>query len=508
MFPISKPTLFLALAICCGAPAHAQATYDDETTAEGWAWARIRDGKPADFNLRCETTPALDARAADEARWTEACRLLPAAFLIDVMTKPAWSDRVPHSGVTIVGARIDGTVDLAHATLERALIVRRSRIEGTVSLETARTDSAIEFSDSSLAEGFSAAGLRSGSSLDLSGSTHKRRVDLRFARVDGHVDFDTATLADLLDARSLKVGSDLLMRQKASFQSVLLSGARIGGNLDLDSATVAGDLAADSLQVGGDLLVRPDGQQKASLKKVDLQGAKIAADVELVGAALGGEIDADGIQVGGHMLLQSLTGCERIGLARARIGGDLDVRGANLAELTLLSAFISGQLSLGGNGPPATWCAAGGKPGILNLRHARARSVMDAGESWPQKGNLFLEGFSFGHLEVEMRGRTMKWWDEWARRDPVFTPAPYEQLAAAFNAAGNRGAADEILYLGRLRQREIEVDWPRWAFDGVLQYGVGFGIGGYALRAVYWAAGLLLFIAIWISVRRAVVEGR
>ena len=505
---VSKLVLFLVLTVCHGGHAGAQATYDDEATPEGWAWARIKEGKEADFNLRCGTSPALEARAQDEARWADACRLLPATFLIDLMTKAAWSDRVPRSGVMIVGARIEGSIDLRHTSLDRALIVRHSRIEGAVSLDTARTENAIEFSDSRLADVFSATSLRSGSSIDLSGTDYKRRVDLRFARFDGHVDFDMATLADALDAQSLQVGNDLLMRQKARFQKVTLSGARIAGNVDLDSATVAGDLAADSLHVGGHLLLRPDGPQKASLGKVDLSNARIAGNIEMVGAALAGEIDADGVQVGGHLLLQALTGCERISLAFARIGGDLDVRGANLTELALPSAAVAGQLSLGGNGPPATWCAAKGKPGGLNLRHARARSVMDAAESWPAKGNLHLEEFRFDYLEVEMRGRSMKWWDEWARRDPVFTPAPYEQLGDALLAAGNRRAADETRYLGRVRQRELETDWPRWLWDGFLQYGAGFGIGGYALRALYWTAGLLLLMALWLSVRRAVVEGR
>lgn len=508
MLRVSRLALFLALTICLGGQARAQQAYEDEATPEGWAWARIKEGKAADFNLRCATSPALEVRAPEEARWTDACRHLSSTFLIDLMTKPALSDRVPRSGVTIVGARIEGAIDLGHTTLDRALIVRRSRVEGAVSLDTARTESAIEFSDSRLTEVFSATGLRSGSSLDLSGSEFKQRVDLRFSRVDGHVDFDTAILADALDARSLQVGNDLLMRQRASFQKVSLNGARIAGNVDLDSATVAGDLAADSLQVGGHLLLRPDGPQKASLKKVDLTNARIAGNIEMIGAALAGEIDADGVQVGGHLLLQALTGCERVSLAFARVGADLDVRGANLAELALPSASVAGQLSLGGNGPPATWCATKGKPGGLNLRHARVRSVMDSAESWPAKGNLHLEEFSFGYLEVEMRGRSMKWWDEWARRDPVFTPAPYEQLGDALLAAGNRRAADEIRYLGRVRQRELETDWPRWLWDGFLQYCTGFGIGGYALRALYWGAGLLLLLALWISMRRAIVEGR
>ena len=507
MLSVSRLALLLTLTVCLGGPAHGQATYDDEATAEGWAWARIKEGKEADFNLRCATTPALEASAQDEARWMDACRLLPAAFVIDVMTKPALSDRVPRSGVMIVGARIEGSIDLRHTILDRALIVRRSRIEGAVILDTARTESAIEFSDSRLAEVLSATSVRSGSSLDLSGTEYKRRVDLRFARFDGHVDFDTAILADALDAQSLQVGNDLLMRQRASFQRVALSGARIDGNVDLDSATLAGELTADALQVGGHLLMRPDGRDNAVFRKVVLRGARIAGNVEIVGAVLGGEVDADGIRVGGRLVLQSLAGCARLSLAFARIGGDVDVRSASLSELALPAASIAGQLSLGGSGPPMNWCAANGGQGTLSLRHARVTSLRDSPDSWPAKGNLYLEGISLGHLDGP-HGRDPKWWDEWVRRDPVFTPAPYDQLAAALSAAGNRSAADEIRYLGRVRQREVETDRSRWVLDGVLQYGAGFGIGGYALRAVYWAVALLLIVVLWFSGKRAVVEGR
>lgn len=507
MLSVSRLALLLTLTVCLGGPAHGQVTYDDEATAEGWAWARIKEGKEADFNLRCATSPALEASARDEARWTDACRLLPASFVIDVMTRPALSDRVPRSGVMIVGARIEGSIDLRHTLLERALIIRRSRIEGAVILDTARTESAIEFSDSRLAEVLSATSVRSGSSLDLSGTEYKRRVDLRFARFDGHVDFDTAVLADTLDAQSLQVGNDLLLRQRASFQRVRLSGARIDGNVDLDSATLAGELTADALQVGGHLLMRPDGRDNAVFRKIVLRGARIAGNVEMVGAVLGGEVDADGMRVGGRLVLQGLAGCARLSLAFARIGGDLDIRGASLAELALPAASIAGQLSLGGSGPPMNWCAANGGQGTLNLRHARAASLKDTGDSWPGKGNLHLEGISLGHLDGA-RGRDVKWWDDWARRDPAFSPAPYEQLGAAFFAAGDRGAADEIRYLGRIRQREVETDRSRWILDGILQYGAGFGIGGYTLRAVYWALGLMLLLVLWLSARRAVIEGR
>ena len=81
----------------------------------------------------------------------------------------------------------------------------------------------------------------------------------------------------------------------------------------------------------------------------------------------------------------------------------------------------------------------------------------------PAQGQLHLDGFSFNHLGgfegetgPEMRARGMDWWDNWARLDPDYSPAPYAQLAAALTNAGDRDAANEIRYLGRERERESQ----------------------------------------------------
>jgi hypothetical protein len=87
---------------------------------------------------------------------------------------------------------------------------------------------------------------------------------------------------------------------------------------------------------------------------------------------------------------------------------------------------------------------------------------MDAKGAWPAW--LDLDGFSFKHLggftgetEDDMRTRG-RWWDNWAKLDPKYSPAPYAQLAAAFTAAGDRNAANEIRYLGRERERHGDAD--------------------------------------------------
>ena len=60
-------------------------------------------------------------------------------------------------------------------------------------------------------------------------------------------------------------------------------------------------------------------------------------------------------------------------------------------------------------------------------------------------------------------------------------PQPYAQLAATLIASGERGAADDIRYLGLVRQRESE-HWEAWIVSGFLQYVAGFGIGTYTFR--------------------------
>jgi uncharacterized protein YjbI with pentapeptide repeats len=558
---------FAALAICWGisGQALAQASYDNSETPEGWAWARIKEGQEANFNKRCGT-PALDPRAEDETGWTNSCRRISGKFLVDILTLTPWRNQVPFVGVAISGARIEGDIDFKSAKLDRPLLIAQSRIENDINLNWARTDSLIGLVGSRIAGSFSATEFRSELSLGLSESEFKQNAYLDRAKISGGVNISGATLDKALDATSIQVGAHLLMgstdQRKASFKRVSLAGAKITGNVQMNG-TFDGELVATLLQVGESLLM---GSSKTSFKMVvlarakvtgivimkgtfdgdvTLAGARVGGDVIMNGATFNGTLYADSLQVGASLFMRSVehnkTSFKKVVLDGARvssnifmegaitsqsismiyadISGTLDIRGTTLAGLDLSGTSIGRDMSLGRLERPNTptrWLTAEGKPSELILRNTRITNLIDTQDAWPTKGHLHLDGFNFarlggpsGETGHEMRARGIPWWDDWARRDPAYSSTPYEQLAAALVAAGDRAAADEVRFLGRVRQRETEKNWWPWILSGFLRYAAGFGIGTYTFRVLYWVIGISVLggLYLWQCVPAAYQHG-
>jgi hypothetical protein len=287
-----------ALWLAFGSLDLARAAHGDfKTAAERWAWSQIKQGEIADFNKHCGT-PRLDPKDEKDARWQDKCRMLPARFLVDLLTGPPWREQVPSKGVRIAGARIAGDLDLENAKLLRSIEIYDRRIEGAINLKRAHTESLILLAGSLVNGDFTADGLHNKGDLFLrDGTLLKSEVRLTGAEIHGDVDMSGASVEGALDADSLQVGGDLYLgsdgENKARFKEVILRGAKITGQINMTGATVDGELNADSLQVGGNLYMRSDGENKASFKEVNLDGAKITGWFIMTGASFDGELDAN-----------------------------------------------------------------------------------------------------------------------------------------------------------------------------------------------------------------------
>jgi uncharacterized protein YjbI with pentapeptide repeats len=381
--------------------------------------------------------------------------------------------------VVLTGAKITGQLAMVGASFEGKLDADALQVEGSLLMQSYGQNNA-SFKD----------------------------VDLHGAKITGQINMSGASFDGTLNADSLQVGNSLFMesqgQNKATFKDVVLRSAKVTGQVAMTGASFDGELNADKLQVGSGLFMRSKGQNKASFKDVNLRGAKITGQIDMSGASFEGALTADGLQAGDDLFMSDAHYAHEVDMVFAHIGGNLDLRGATLAGLNLSGASIAGDLSLGDPGKHAVWKGNSGEPGTLTLRNTHTGNLMDAKDAWPPHGQLHLDGFTFGHLGgfegetgEKMRARGMEWWDNWARLDPEYSPSTYVQLAGALTSHGDRDAANEILYLGRVRERETERGLA-YVWSGAVQYVAGFGIGTYTFRVLWWVLGIAFFGAVYL----------
>ena len=502
----------LAFSFGPGAPrlVFAQENYEDEKTAEGWAWSKIRNGEWADFNQRCDNhEPPVDVRVRD-ARWLEDCRKLKTSFVQNLLTHEPSQKPTPAAGVRIKGARIvsdpanpTADLDLENASLVRAAEFIGDQIEVPINLRHARTDFFISFNSCLIKGAFNADGLRSSNDVSFVGSVFEKKINLSGAKINGRVDFAGSRFNDAITAGSISVGGDLDAQYTKFMQSSDLSSVNISGGVNLTGSWFESTLNAYALHIGGPLDMR-----YARFSNIDLAFAKIPGPLDMSYTYLNGKLDAYRLQVEEYVAFRYAALKGHVNMALAKIGNNLDIEHARLQTLDLSGATIDGVLYLGG----PYWS---GKSLVLNLRNAHIGNLADTDKSWPEEGKIQLSGIkidhlggNFGETETDMLKRGADWWDRnWANLNISYNPDPYSQLASAFSAMGDREDADEIRY--RAREHERAAAWAdrRWGtyfLLSLMNYIAGYGIGLHVLRIVYWFLGLSLVGAIlWWTVPEA-----
>jgi uncharacterized protein YjbI with pentapeptide repeats len=446
--------------------------------------------------------------------------------------------------VVLFDAKIARQLSLFGATFERPLNAGLLKVGGSfwapslgpyntrfqsVVMTGAEITGQMSLSGTSFDGSLDAGLLQVGGSLFMNSVSQNRAsfktVDLTGAKVAGNVDMGGAKFDGELHAGLLQVGNILNMASRTpnitNFRmDVNLGSARVTGNVDMGGASFDGVLQADLLQVGGNLNMALRPPDFTIFKKdVNLGGARIAGTFSAAGTTFGGKVNADSLKVTGDMFLRYACHADKALMAYSSFGGHVDLRGASLADADLSSSTVAGELRLDGKRFEGCTRSSAARD-ILSLRNAKVANLLVADDGLTPTRRLRLDGFSFSHMggfegdvRSRLRERPAKWWDDWVRLDPDYSPTPYTQLAAVFNSAGDREAAEDIRYLERKREREVlcQEGWLRGSclLQSVLGAVAGYGVGSHTFVVLYWVLGFWLagVLLLWWTVPAAKHNG-
>lgn len=403
------------------------------------------------------------------------------------------ADRADGRRLQIVGAWIEGRVDLRDAVVSDSLWFYRCVFDATPRLERVRVDGSVSFPDCLLpalrAEGSAIAGdlaLNAGctvrSDVRLSGATIGRDLNCERLRLRSS-ERAHALPRQRLRADGAHIAGDVVLA--GGFEAdgdVRLVGAQIAGSVRVDHARLAGNLDDEGLRS----------------EALNLELARVAGDVSLDrGFMAAGPVRLTGARIDGNL---DCTG------AAFDVFGDVAWGGS--ATLLLDRAKVGGSLVLAHLKRPLLGASLVG---------AKVSALVDDATTWG--GRLALDGFAYSRFAdgapVGAQFR-LAWL---ARQESThlgrdFRPGPWRQLIAVLRRTGHERVARDVAIARESHLRRIGrvgADAPRplrwlpraghWLFGAV----AGYGYRPWRLvgaMAALWLAGAAAY---WGAAERGVM---
>jgi len=493
----------------------------DLTPAEEKLLESSQEGAEADFRSGDQEKD----NPENSEKWGSE-RTIRAELLYWLCTDPKAGRRAHAKGIWIWGAKIAGSLDFTSATLPHSIAICKSAIED-IELAYAETRN-LNFSGSSI-HSIRADGLSANGQLFLIEVTVKGGVRLPGANIGGQLACKKAIFENprgyAFNADGIAVNGGIIFNKVTAKGEVRFLGAHIRGPLDCIGAIFENHMAvafnADGLSIEGSVFLSGVTANGA----VRLIGAEISSQLDCTGSTFknptGKAFSADGFLVKGGMFFNGVRAYGEVRFLGANIHGQLACNGALFENLNglalkadrisingsmfltditakgkvlLIGADISGGLDCNG----ATFENLGDyafnaqnlevtqvlffdmkkTAGILNLEHAKVGVLVDLEASWPEKGNLLLDGFEYGALAGDNTPQTSKKRLEWLRLQPKdsFSLQPYEQLAKVFRNAGRESDAREVLIAKQEDLRHYgKLRWYSKAWNRILGITIGHG---------------------------------
>jgi hypothetical protein len=274
------------------------------------------------------------------------------------------------------------------------------------------------------------------------------------------------------------------------FQSdtgVGLKDARIGRSLKCDGGKFIDPKVALNLESAriGSVYLRTGYNEKRELPftaegEVNLDNATIAGNLDCNGGLLKkGEVNeyalkADHVQVDGGVYLGNGFRAEgEVSLRGAKIGGDLDCsdgkfnNAGSKSAIDATAASIQDSVLLTDRFEAEGWVifkdsridhdfllsgVTAPEKSSLDLRFAKAKTLLNQESSWPAQDNLLLHGFIFDDFASKVQDSEVETWDtrtqiKWIQlqKREEFISQPYEQLAIVLRNMGLQEEATEVM---------------------------------------------------------------
>lgn len=452
----------------------------------------VQKGYPPDFTTGDDE---IDNPENSEKWGTD--RTIRSELLVWICTSPDATPLIPPFGVQIMGAKISGNINFWAQTIQRPLGLFNSAANN-IRLDYAEIHSLNCFGSS--IKSLSANGLSVKGPVILDNAKTAGEVNFIGANIGGQLSCEGAELnnpaghAFAADVLSTKEG--LYLNKVCAKGEVRLLGANIGGQLACDGAEIenlAGHaFSADSIFTKGSFIFK-NVKAKGTVRLIgaDINGQLLLNNVE-IDSPKDKAIVADGLSVERGLLLREVKVNGEVSLLGANIGIQLSCSDVKLENpggdaLNAQNLLVKGSFFF----EPAVL------KGRLVLLHANVEQFIDAKESWPEQGNLYIDGFEYGALASYNNADDRLQWLRLQAKEP-FSVQPYEHLARVFRKIGHESDARKVLIAKQDDLRKYGKLSPlakAWNFF----LGLTVGHGYRPWRAVMgiicmWFIGMLIFM--------------
>jgi hypothetical protein len=443
--------------------------------------------------------------------------------------------------IDLLGNHLLCDLQLGGAYLEQVLNLDETVIDGGVDAHQLRVDGSITMYGATIHGDVEADGVRSAGSITLYHSQVFGTLHMRGAIIGGDLDLgglivvgpwpvsdpystnmdrsSVGTPRSGVDLSNTHVARQLYMSGAAVRTSdVDLSGVIVDGSIWMEQGTqIPWALTMERAFIGDSLLLGG-----STFNQVDLSGARIGRDLRL-------ENDGNPTLWGGGRFKRCLSGpsikldeTTWLGLRGAKIGAIRDMPKA-WPDCVMMSGLVyeraphdnpeghenSKDLS------PYRWCrlTTNTEPAVCPEMKQPYEPAAHYEKSEPARSFWYWHDwtlpswpFPFWPVTPEptseaAQTRSIVWWRNWLERDPEQSSESYTQLSTTLANVGLGDGADAVRFEQRIFERDGHgVGFVIACLEEVL---IGFGIGTYALIALFWAV-LLTTLATWRLRRRMV----